>query len=116
MSEVTQISEPSGEIVVFDEGSGPRVEVVVDQETVWLTQAQMADLFDTTVPNVIKHIGNVFAEGEMAEGATTHESSVVRSEGGRQVRRTIKHYNLDVIISVGYRVKSKRGTQFRISA
>jgi hypothetical protein len=76
----------------------------------------MADLFETSADNVGLHIKNAYAEGELDERATTEDSSVVRSEGGRQVRRLIQHYNLDVIISVGYRVKSRRGTQFRIWA
>jgi prophage maintenance system killer protein len=117
MSEETQINEPTGEIVVYEApDGGVRVEVVVGGETVWLTQRQMADLFETSTDNVGLHIRNAYAEGELEEAATAEESSVVRSEGGRQVRRRVRHYNLDVIISVGYRVKSRRGTQFRIWA
>jgi prophage maintenance system killer protein len=109
--------EVGGEIVVYEAADGGvRVEVVVGDETVWLTQMQMADLFETSTDNVGLHIKNAYAEGELEEGATTEDSSVVRSEGGRQVRRRIRRYNLDVIISVGYRVKSRRGTQFRIWA
>lgn len=76
----------------------------------------MAELFDTTSQNVGMHVRNTFSEGELEEGSTTKESFVVRSEGDRKVRRRIQHYNLDVVISIGYRVKSKRGTQFRIWA
>ncbi len=112
-----QVVDPNGEIVVYESSDGAaRVEVVVNDETVWLTQLQMADLFDTTLPNVNIHLKNVYAEGELAEGATIKESLIVQIEGGREVRRKTQRYNLDVIISVGYRVKSKRGTQFRIWA
>lgn len=93
-----------------------QMEVRVDAETVWLTQRQMADLFDTSIDNVGLHIKNVYADGELSEKATTEDSSVVQTEGRRKVRRDVKHYNLDAIISVGYRVNSKRGTQFRIWA
>lgn len=117
MSEATVTGEPSGEVVVYEApDGGPRVDVIVEGETVWLTLAQMAELFDTTSQNVGMHVRNTFSEGELEERATAKESFVVRSEGDRQVRRRIHHYNLDVIISVGYRVKSKRGTQFRIWA
>lgn len=117
MSEVSQISEPSGEVVVYEApDGGPRVDVVVQDETVWLTQRQMAELFGVAVPTLSEHISNAYAEGELAQEATLRESRIVRSEGSRQVRRRVQHYNLDVIISVGYRVKSKRGTQFRIWA
>lgn len=117
MSKAAQVSEPSGEVVVYEAlDGGPRVDVVVQDETVWLTLGQMAELFDTTSQNVGMHVRNTFSEGELEEGATTKESFVVRSEGDRKVRRRIQHYNLDVVISIGYRVKSKRGTQFRIWA
>ena len=116
MSEKRQV-EPTGEVVVYEGPDGAaHVEVIVGDDTVWLTQKQMADLFETSTDNVGLHIKNAYAEGELEEEATTEESSVVRSEGGRQVRRRVQHYNLDVVISVGYRVKSKRGTQFRIWA
>ena len=115
MSERTGATER--EIVVY-KGSdgGPQVEVIVEDDSVWLTSRQMSDLFQTTTRNVELHAQNAYAEGELDEEATAKESFVVRSEGGRQVRRRIRHYSLDVIISVGYRVKSKRGTQFRIWA
>lgn len=93
-----------GEVVVYEApDGGPRVEVVVQDETAWLTQRQMADLFGTTVANVSLHARNAFEEGELAEEATIKESLIVRTEGQRQVRRRIRRYNLDVIISVGYR-------------
>ncbi|MDO5639941.1 MAG: RhuM family protein [Neisseria sp.] len=93
-----------------------QVEVQFEQESVWLTQAQMADLFDKDVRTINEHIGNIFAEGELEENSTIRKFRMVRQEGKRQVNREIAHYNLDVIISTGYRVKSQRGTQFRIWA
>jgi len=106
-----------GEIVVYQAPDGEvRVDVRLERETVWLSQRQMAEIFDTSSDNVGLHLKNIFGEGELEEAATTEESSVVQTEGRRQVRRRVKHYNLDAIISVGYRVNSKRGTQFRIWA
>jgi prophage maintenance system killer protein len=90
-----------------------RLEVQLDHETVWLTQKQMAALFERDTDTVGLHIRNLYKEGELLREATTGESSVVQTEGDRQVRRQVQFYNLDVIISVGYRVKSRRGTQFR---
>ena len=90
-----------------------QLEVALEQETVWLSQAQMGQLFDTSPENVLMHLQNIFKDNELEELATTKEFLVVRQEGKRQVRRRIKHYNLDAIISVGYRVSSKRATQFR---
>lgn len=90
-----------------------RLQVSLDQDTVWLTQAQMAMLFDKDVRTINEHIGNVFAEGELEREATIRNFRIVRQEGKRQVQRQLEHYNLDVIISVGYRVKSRRGVQFR---
>ena len=79
----------------------------------WLTQAQMVELFQTTKQNVSLHINNVFMEGELEKDATVKEYLTVQNEGSRDIKRWVKHYNLDVIISVGYRVKSKRGVLFR---
>jgi hypothetical protein len=93
-----------------------KVEVEFENDTVWLTQAQMAELFQTTPQNITLHINNVYSEGELQSEATCKESLQVQQEGTRQVSRVRKFYNLDVIISVGYRVKSIRGTQFRIWA
>lgn len=93
-----------------------RLEVRLENETVWLTQNQMAELFQTTKQNISLHIRNLFAERELDRAATVKEYLTVQQEGRRQVTRTVEHYNLDVIISVGYRVKSHRGTQFRIWA
>ncbi|HDR1451147.1 TPA: virulence protein RhuM/Fic/DOC family protein, partial [Pasteurella multocida] len=89
------------------------LQVSFEQETVWLTQAQMAELFTKDVRTINEHIGNVFSEGELERDPTIRKFRIVRQEGNRQVSREIEHYNLDMIISVGYRVKSKRGVQFR---
>ena len=105
---------PGGEVLVYEvPDGGVRVEVKLDHDTVWLTQRQMADLFDTSTDNVGLHLKNVFSDSELDEAATTEDFSVVQSEGKRRVRRQVKHYNLDAIISVGYRVNSRRGTRFR---
>jgi len=105
------------EIIIYqtDEQS-TRLEVRLEDETVWLTQAQMVELFDSTKQNISLHINNVFKEGELAYEATVKEYLTVQKEGSRFVKRKLAMYNLDVIISVGYRVKSLRGTQFRIWA
>ena len=89
------------------------LQVSLENETVWLNQPQMAMLFDTSTDNISLHLKNIYAEGELDENLTTEDFSVVRQEGKRQVKRTLKHYNLDAIISVGYRISSKRATQFR---
>ena len=90
-----------------------RLDVQLAEETVWLTQQQMTVLFDSTVPNISMHIRNIFKEEELVKEATVKNFLIVQNEGGRVVTRQVQCYNLDVIISVGYRVKSKRGTQFR---
>ncbi|NLQ18525.1 virulence RhuM family protein [Marinomonas sp. M1K-6] len=104
--------------IVIYENDRQQIEVRLDseQETIWLTQAQMAILLDTSSDNISLHLKNIFNEDELEESSTTEEYSVVRQEGKRNVARRIKHYNLDAIISVGYRVNSKKGTQFRIWA
>ncbi len=102
------------QVRIFTSSDGQaQLEVALDQETVWLSQVQMGQLFDTTSENVLMHLKNIFKAEELVEPATTKEFLVVRQEGKRQVRRHIKHYNLDAVISVGYRVNSKRATQFR---
>ncbi len=93
-----------------------RVEVRLDDDTVWLNQYQMSDLFKTDRTSVQKHLKNIFSTGELSENATCAKFAQVQKEGSRTVKRNIKYYNLDVIISVGYRVNSLRGTQFRIWA
>lgn len=105
------------EIILYKPDELPEhIEVTLEDETVWLTQAQMAVLFNQTKQNISLHINNCFKEGELERSATVKESLIVQNEGGRKVSRKIDFYNLDVIISVGYRVKSKQGTQFRIWA
>ena len=89
------------------------LKVQFDEDTVWLSQEQMELLFHTTKQNISLHIKNIFDEGELTDVSTVKESLTVRTEGNRKTSRKIEYYNLDVIISVGYRVKSKRGTQFR---
>ena len=100
------------DIIIF-EGDAQPVEVRLEGETVWLTQRQMAELFDKDVRTINEHVGNVFSEAELEAEATVRKFRIVRQEGARQVERLIEHYNLDVIISVGYRVKSQRGVRFR---
>jgi hypothetical protein len=108
---------PGGEVILYQtEDQQTRLQVRLDGETVWLTQAQMAELFDTTPQNITLHLRAIYEEKELDEGATCKDYLQVRSEGGRQVRRELKHYNLEAIIAVGYRVQSLRGTQFRIWA
>ena len=104
-------------IIIYQTEDGQtQIDVRMENETVWLTQAQMVELFQTTKQNVSLHVGNVFKEGELEENSTVKEYLTVQKEGKREVNRKVKYYNLDVIISVGYRVKSKRGTAFRIWA
>lgn len=90
-----------------------RVEVKFEEETVWLSQRQLADLFDKNIMTINEHIKNIYQEGELDENPTIRKSLIVQKEGKRSVSREVLFYNLDVIISVGYRVKSKQGTQFR---
>jgi hypothetical protein len=87
--------------------------VRLDGQTVWLTQKQLADLYQTTVPNINQHLKAIYEEGELAAEATIKQYLIVQTEGSRQVRRQVGHYSLDVILAVGYRVRSARGTQFR---
>lgn len=102
------------QIQIFTSTDGQaRMEVALEQDTVWLSQAQMAVLFDKDVRTINEHIGNVFDDEELERAPTIRKFRIVRQEGKRQVQREIEHYNLDVIISVGYRVKSSRGVQFR---
>lgn len=102
------------QIQLFTSADGQaQLQVALEHDTLWLSQAQMGELFDTTPENVLMHLKNIFNDGELAEQATTKDFLVVRQEGARQVRRRIKHYSLDAIISVGYRVSSARATQFR---
>ena len=103
------------DIKIFQTDDGQtEINVKFEKETVWLTQKQMAQLFEKDSDTIGLHLKNIYKTGELEEFATTEESSAVQQEGKRQVQRKIKFYNLDAIISVGYRVNSKRGIQFRI--
>lgn len=93
-----------------------KVKVAVKDETIWVTQRGMAELFGCTSDNISLHLKNIYADGELSENSTAEDFSVVQSEGARQVSRRIRFYNLDAVISVGYRVNSRRATQFRIWA
>lgn len=107
----------TGEFILYASEDGElKIDVRLLDETVWLTQNQMATLFQTTTRNIGMHIQNVYDEGELDHFSTRKEFFLVQQEGNREVTRSVQHYNLDVIISVGYRVKSQRGTQFRIWA
>ena len=101
------------EIILYQPDETVKLEVRMEDDTVWLTQQQMADLFETTPQNITTHIRNLYNEGELDINPTCKDSLQVRMEGNRKIKRVQKYYNLDVIISVGYRVKSLRGTQFR---
>lgn len=107
-------NELDNKIVIYQTEDGrTQLDVKLENETVWLTQAQMTELFQTTKQNISLHINNIFKEGELDSKATVKEYLTVQHEGKRTVRRKVKYYDLDVIISVGYRVKSIRGTRFR---
>ena len=107
------MSKDKGEIKIFKEKGKTALEVRLVNETVWLTQKQMGELFEKDYKTISEHIRNLFKEKELDKKATVWKFQTVQIEGKREVKRSLEHYNLDVIISVGYRVKSKRGTEFR---
>jgi hypothetical protein len=109
---VNDESTPQGQLLIYSDG-GLNLRVRLDGQTVWLTQAQMAELYQTTSQNITLHIQGIYDDGELAEVATCKEYLQVRQEGSRQVERMLKHYSLDMILAVGYRVRSPRGTLFR---
>ncbi len=109
------IGKDMNDIVIYKDGN-VALEVTVEHETVWLSQKQMSKLFVKSVKTINEHIGNIFSEGELDKYATVRKFRIVQMEGKREVAREVDYYNLDVVISVGYRVKSKQGTQFRIWA
>ena len=113
LSAIEEQPKMQGEVILYQPDETISLEVRVEDDTVWQTQQQMAVLFQTTKNNITLHVGNVYKEEELLPESTSKESLLVRMEGNRQVTRKRNLYNLDVIISVGYRVKSKRGTQFR---
>jgi hypothetical protein len=107
----------TGEILIYQNQEGNiKLDVRLEDETIWLTQAQIGELFQKSKATISEHIKNVFEEGELDAISTVRKFRTVQFEGGRNVERELDYYNLDVIISVGYRVKSKQGTQFRIWA
>lgn len=109
--------EKKGEIVIYRTPEGKmELEVKLEHETLWLHQYQLAELFETDRSSLVKHITNIYRTGELSEDSTCAKFAQVRLEGKRRVTRQVLHYNLDMILSVGYRVNSKRGTQFRIWA
>ena len=104
-------------IVIYQSKDGNvELRVELDQETVWLTQKQMGELFGKDTKTINQHIRHIYEEGELDQISTISKSEIVQKEGARSIAREVKTYNLDVVISVGYRVKSKEGTQFRIWA
>ena len=103
----------TGEIILYQPDSTVQLEVRLEQETVWLSQAQMAQLFGCSTDNIGLHLKNIYDEGEIEMVATAEDFSVVRLEGNRMVHRKVRHYNLDAILSVGYRVSSRNATKFR---
>jgi len=108
---------PEGEFLLYQTEDGQtRIECRFAGESIWLTQRLMADLFQTSIPNVSQHLKTIYEEGELHEEATIKKYLIVQTEGNREVSRQVDHYNLDAILSVGYRVRSHRGTQFRIWA
>ncbi|MBS6957641.1 MAG: virulence RhuM family protein [Proteobacteria bacterium] len=113
MKELLSTSKEKNIVLYGNIDDGPVVAVVVENETLWLTQKQMAELFNCSSDNISLHLKNIFNEGELDPISTTEESSVVQTEGTRRISRTVKYYNLDAIIAVGYRVNSKQATHFR---
>ena len=111
---MSDVPSPQSEIILYQTEDGrTRVQCRFEDETVWLTQKLMADLFQIGVGTVNHHLKAVFAEGELMPGATIRRYRIVQSEGARQIAREVEHYNLDAILAVGFRVRSHRGTQFR---
>lgn len=115
METMEDTASPQIQIYTADDGR-VQLEIKLEQETLWLTQAQIATLFEVRPQNITMHFKNIFLDGELSEGATCKESLQVQMEGGREVKRKRKLYNLDAVISVGYRINSSRATQFRIWA
>ena len=114
MSNNLPMEENKGDIVIYQSENGDtKIDVRFQDETVWLTQAQMEELFGSSHANVVEHIKNIYAEGELDEESTCRKFRQVRREGNRDVTRDVLYYNLDMIISLGYRIKSKIATQFR---
>ena len=102
-----------GEIILYQPDSEVKLEVRLEEETVWLTQAQIVELFQSSKANISEHIKNIYEQGELDESSTVRDFRTVRQEGRRYVERVLTYYNLDAIVSIGFRVNSKRGIQFR---
>lgn len=117
-NELTEVSDPSkGQFLIYQAEDGElKIDVRFEEDSVWLTQQQVAQLFQTSVPNVNMHISNIYEEEELTPEATIKKFLTVRTEGKREVKRLLDYYSLDMIISVGYRVKSRVATRFRIWA
>lgn len=108
------MNQSTGQIAIYQTDDGQtQIDVRFEQDSVWLTQRQMSEVFDTTPENILMHLKNIFRDAELDESATAKDFLAVQTEGKRRVERNLKHYNLDAIISVGYRVSSKRAVQFR---
>lgn len=105
---------PTSELVLYrTQDAQTRIEVRLEGDSVWLSQRQMAELFEVTIPTINEHLAGIYAEGELEAERTLRKFRIVQVEGGREVRRLVDHYALDAILAVGYRVRSERGTQFR---
>lgn len=117
-NELTEVNDPTkGQFLIYQAEDGElKIDVRFENESVWLTQQQIAELFQTSIPNVSMHMSNVYEDGELSPEATIKKFLTVRTEGKREVKRLLDYYNLDMIISVGYRVKSRVATRFRIWA
>jgi len=112
--ENSEVERPDGGLVLYqNQGLDQPIQVRLEGETVWLPQRQMAELYGVSVPTVNEHIANIYDEGDCSPGATIRKFRIVQTEGSRQVQRLVDHYNLDMILAVGFRVRSKRGAQFR---
>ncbi len=117
MAKKKQKIPPQGKLLVYQTDDGQvKLDVRLENESLWLTQPLLAELFQTSIPNISMHIRNIYEEGELVPKATVKKFLTVRREGARQVKRDLEYYNLDMIISVGYRVKSGVATRFRIWA
>lgn len=115
--EVLMSEEQKGDIIIYQSDGGiSKIDVRLEDENVWLSQQQMAELYQSSRTNVVEHIKNIYEEGELDKNSTCRDSRQVRLEGNREVQREIPFYNLDMIISLGYRIKSSIATKFRIWA
>ena len=113
VNDIVTVEETQGEVIFYQPDNTMRLEVKLEDETVWLTQQQMVTLFKSSKANVSEHIKNIYEQGELEQEATVRNFRTVRKEGNRMVNRTLTYYNLDAIISVGFRVNTKRGIMFR---